>query len=145
MRSAGIALALFCAGTTSSAETLVATRTISPKTVLAAADLTIVKGEVAGALREATAAIGLEARVALYPGRPIRADQLAPAAIVERNQHVALLYRQNGLTISAEGRALGRGANGDVIRVMNMASRTTVSGRIDANGRVVVGGRYAGN
>ncbi|WP_127106868.1 flagellar basal body P-ring formation chaperone FlgA [Pararhodobacter zhoushanensis] len=74
--------------------------------------------------------IGLEARVTLYAGRPIPLASLGPPAMVERNQLVTLVFQQGGLLIRADGRALGRGAEGDAVRIMNLASRSTVSGTI---------------
>jgi flagella basal body P-ring formation protein FlgA len=68
----------------------------------------------------------------------VRAADLGPPALVDRNQIVALDFRAGGLSIRAEGRALARGGAGDVIRVMNLASRTTVSGRIRPDGVVDV-------
>jgi flagellar basal body P-ring formation protein FlgA len=52
---------------------------------------------------------------------------------------VPLIYLSGGLAISTGGRALARGSEGDVIRIMNLASRTTVSGRIGPDGAVYVG------
>lgn len=124
-----------------SAETLTATRMIRPATVIAASDLTVTDVAVPGALGADTDIVGLEARVMLYPGRPIRAGDVGPAALVERNEPVQLIYRQGRLTILAEGRALSRGAAGETVRVMNLASRITVSGQVEMNGSVLVHGR----
>ena len=82
--------------------------------------------------------IGKEARVALYPGRPIRTGDVTTPAVIERNQMVPLVYTSGGLRIEAEGRALARAGPGDYIRVMNLASRTTVTGRVTANGQIEV-------
>jgi flagella basal body P-ring formation protein FlgA len=57
---------------------------------------------------------------------------------VDRNQMVSLVFRSSGLTILTEGRALDRGGVGDVIKVMNLASRTTVTGTIAPDGSVMV-------
>lgn len=121
------------------AEAVVATRMIRAQAVIEAADMTLVDAEIPGALTELQAALGQEARVAIYPGRPIRAQDLGRPAIVERNQIVPLTYRSGALSILTEGRALARGGVGDVIRVMNIASRSTVSGLIGPDGMVVVG------
>jgi len=121
------------------ADSLVATRPIRAQTILVAEDVTLVEAQIDGALGAASAAIGLEARVTIYPGRPIRAGDLGPPAVVERNQIVPLAYRAGPLSILTEGRALARGGVGDVIKVMNLASRTTVSGLIGTDGMVVVG------
>jgi flagella basal body P-ring formation protein FlgA len=42
------------------------------------------------------------------------------------------------LRIAADGRALGRGAAGAHIRVMNLASRNTVGGEVQPDGTVHV-------
>lgn len=121
------------------ADSLIATRTIRAQATLGPEDVTVVAAEIAGAVTETAAALGQEARVAIYAGQPVLASDIGPPARVERNQIVALTYVNGPLAILAEGRALGRGGTGDVIRVMNLASRTTVSGRVAADGSVHVG------
>ncbi|WP_299662431.1 flagellar basal body P-ring formation chaperone FlgA [uncultured Ruegeria sp.] len=131
-------LMLCLAPFTSLAEIVVPTRTIRAKEVIAASDLEIKASEVAGAVQNPEALIGQEARVALYPGRPIRPADIGPPAIVDRNDLVTLVFDRAVLSITAEGRALGRGAVGDRIRVMNLASRTTISGVIRPDGQIEV-------
>ena len=120
------------------ADSIVAARTIRAHSVLTAEDISLVPEALPGAVSDPAAIIGLEARVTLYQGRAIRPGQLGPSASVDRNQLVTLAYRSAGITILAEGRALARGGIGDVIRVMNSSSRTTVSGVIAADGSVIV-------
>jgi len=116
------------------AEILVPLRTIPAHSVISAADLQTSDLVVPGAMIDPAAVIGMETRVALYPGRPILAADLALPATVERNAILPLVYASGNLHISTEGRALDRAGPGDVIRVMNLASRTTVSARIGADG-----------
>lgn len=132
-------LILVCLAMPAAADTVVAARTIRAGVVIAASDVAIAAGETAGALTNPALAIGLEARVMLHAGRPIRPADLGPPALVERNQLVELAFEYGTLSIRAEGRALARGAQGDLIRVLNTASRQTVTGRIRADGVVVVG------
>jgi flagella basal body P-ring formation protein FlgA len=120
------------------ADSVVATRTIRAQSVIVVDDLTTVAAEIPGALDNVAAAVGNEARVAIYAGRPVSADQIGPPAVVGRNEVVALVYATEALAITTEWRALARGAAGDVIRVMNLSSRTTVTGRVAADGSVVV-------
>lgn len=87
-----------------------------------------------GALADPLSVIGQEARVALFAGRPIRGSDIGQPAVVDRNQVVPLLFESVGLLIRTEGRALDRAGPGDVIRVMNISSRTTVTATIDAAG-----------
>lgn len=121
------------------ADTLTTVRLVRPATVLMPEHIGRLSQDVPGALTREDQAIGFEARVTLYPGRPIRPADIGPAALVERNQPVLLVFSQGALTISTEGRSLGRGAAGDAIRVMNLGSRTTVSGIVQADGSVRVG------
>jgi flagellar L-ring protein precursor FlgH len=120
------------------ADTVTALHTLRAQTVISAEDVLIAPGTVAGAASRVEDVIGLETRVAIYKGRPILLQQIGAAKIVERNQIVPLRFSAGALAISAEGRALDRGGAGDVIRVMNTTSRTTVSGVILADGTVSV-------
>ena len=121
------------------AESVVATRTIRAKTLIAPEDLTMVSAELPGALTDPGAALGQEARVAIYAGKPVRHGDFGPPTLVDRNQLVTLVFLSGGLAISTEGRALARGAAGDEIRVMNLGSRNTVTGRVGPDGAVYVG------
>jgi|JI9StandDraft_2_1071091.scaffolds.fasta_scaffold537244_2 flagella basal body P-ring formation protein FlgA len=125
--------------TPAAADSVVATRTIRAQTVIVPEDLTLVSAELGDALQDPSAAYGLETRVAIYAGRPVRPEDLGPPTLVQRNQTVTLVYASGALAISTEGRALARGSEGDTVRVINLASRTTVSGRIGPDGAVYVG------
>ncbi|WP_416348416.1 flagellar basal body P-ring formation chaperone FlgA [Gemmobacter sp.] len=131
-------LLLVLAAAPAQAETLVAARTVRAQTVLSAADLGLIRDTLPGMLADPAEAIGQEARITLYAGRPIRPTDIGPPAIVDRNQIVPLAYQAGPLSIVTEGRALMRGGVGDTIRVMNLASRSTISGRIMADGTVTV-------
>jgi flagellar basal body P-ring formation protein FlgA len=120
-------------------ESVVATRTIRAQTVIGPEDVTLVAAALPGALTDPSQAVGLETRVAIYAGRPVRPGDLGPPTLVERNQVVSLVYLSGSLAIATEGRALARGSVGEVIRIMNIGSRATVSGRIGPDGAVYVG------
>jgi flagellar basal body P-ring formation protein FlgA len=122
-----------------SADTVIAARTIRAQTMLSAGDVTLAKGDVAGAYTALDEVVGQEARVALYAGRPIRSNEVGPPAVIARNQVVVLLFRSGVVTMAAEGRALGRAGVGDRLKVMNLASRQTVTGLVREDGTVTVG------
>ena len=120
------------------AEIVVPTRTIRAKEIISATDLELKPQQVTGVVTDPATLIGQEARIALYPGRPIRVGDVGPPALVDRNDLVVLVFDRQPLSISAEGRALGRGAVGERIRVMNLSSRTTVTGVIRPDGQIEV-------
>jgi flagella basal body P-ring formation protein FlgA len=76
--------------------------------------------------------------VNLYPGRPIRQVEVGAATVIRRNAVVPLVFVRGGLTIELEGRALQPAGAGEAIRVMNLSSRSTVTGVATAAGTVVV-------
>ena len=130
--------AIIC-GSHASAQTVVAVSAIRAKTIISASDIAVVAQNEIGTFSDPNDVIGLEARVNIYPGRPIRISDLGAPAILERNQIVVMTYRVGMLSITAEGRILDRGGVGEFVRVMNMASRVTVTGRVLSNGTIEVG------
>ena len=136
MKSLAILLGLLAEST--AAETLVAARTLPARTIIGPDDVLLHDATVAGGMDQVDLVIGQEARVALYSGRPIRPGDIGPPAVVERNQIVMLVYQRGGIMISTEGRALDRAGPGDLIRVMNLSSRTTVTAQINEAGTAFV-------
>ncbi|MFD1342209.1 flagellar basal body P-ring formation chaperone FlgA [Litorisediminicola beolgyonensis] len=120
------------------ADTVVPTRPIRAAELLSAEALGLAEGETPGAAERIEDIVGLEARITLYPGRPILYRDLLQPALVERNALISIVFDRGGLRISAEGRALGRGAAGDRIRVMNLASRSNLFGTVLPDGSVSV-------
>lgn len=122
-----------------SGQTVIIVNPVRAHSVITAADIDIADGIVAGTASDISQVIGLEARINLYPGRPIPLSEIAPPAILERNQTVQMVYTIGLLTITTEGRALDRAGIGERVRVMNMDSRMTVTGVVMPDGSVEVG------
>lgn len=131
-------VALLAAGSVL-AQSVQPVRAIRAQTVLAAEDLTLAEAAVPGAVGAIELAVGLETKVALYPGRPILESQLGAPALVERNAMVRMIYAEGPLRIVTGGRALDRAAAGEPVRVMNLASRQTVTGTVAPDGSIEVG------
>ena len=124
--------------TTSNAD-IVAKRTIRAQAILTEDDLAIRAGASSNAETELLEFVRMETREVLYAGRPISRSQLGEPAIVQRNEIVQMIYLTGSVQIVTEGRALGRAALGETIRVMNLGSRTTVSAQVEGPARVRVG------
>jgi flagella basal body P-ring formation protein FlgA len=127
-------------GSYTRADTVVAVKTIRANTLLTAADVTLDPTLASAGLSELSEVIGMESRVVLYAGRPILPEHVMAPARVQRNEIVPLVFRQAGLSISTSGRVLDRGAVGDTVRVMNLSSRTTLFGTVQADGSIDVTG-----
>lgn len=134
MRTAILVLTLLWPASALAAD-ITASRTLPAGTVITQDDLTVA-ANVAPALADGM--VGQETRITIYAGRPISANHLRRPRLINRNQMIPLIFQRGTLRIKAEGRALSEGSAGDTITVMNMASRTTVSARIAADGTVHV-------
>lgn len=139
MKQIILTLILFTMSSMALAQSVVPLRAIRSGSIIGAEDVTSIKDEFAGTYKLIDAVIGKEARVTLYPGRPIHLANIGPPALLERNQIVKMTFQMGGLTISAEGRVLDRAGAGDRVRVMNMTSRQTVIGTVKDNGTIKVG------
>lgn len=117
-----------------SAEVLVATRIIPANSVVSAEDIIFRDIDVPGAATDPASVIGMETRKSIFAGRPILASDVGVPAVVERNQIIELVFQSNGLRIKTDGRALDRAGPGDLVRVMNLSSRSIVMASIDERG-----------
>lgn len=131
-------LPLLLLATVANADSVVAARTIRAHTIIEATDVRLAGEHYPAAATALEDVIGLESRTTIYAGKPVSVDQIARPAMIERNQAVVLIFRGSAISITTEGRALGRGAAGEMVKVMNSQSKTTVTGTIQSDGSVVV-------
>lgn len=120
------------------ADIVVPTRTLRPGDILTQEVVRVLEGSNPAVYNKILDVIGQEAQTALYPNKPIFLNQLGPPALIERNQIIQLKFAASRLTIITEGRALERGGLGDRVRIMNLSSRTTFFGYVQADGHVAV-------
>ncbi len=121
------------------AQSVTPVRAIRAQSVIGEADVVMSEDSVAGAFAEIAAVVGQEARTTLYPGRPIMTSQIGAPALIERNELVRMHFNEGALSITTAGRALDRAGIGEMVRVMNLASRQVVTGSVLADGSIEVG------
>lgn len=119
------------------ADTIIAARTIPAGAVVAKEDLRVLEadGGQGGGIERM---IGLQSRRAIYAGTAVRAEDLGPATLVERNEIVTMRYASGRLGIRTEGRALEPGSLGERIRVINLGSRMSITAVVAGEGLVEV-------
>jgi len=66
--------------------------------------------------------IGRAARYGIQAGRPVRANQVSLPELVPRNGLVTMVLETPFMTVTARGRALEAGAEGETVRVANQSS-----------------------
>jgi flagella basal body P-ring formation protein FlgA len=84
--------------------------------------------------------VGKVARLTLLPGHAIPFAGVSNRKVVANGGEVRLVYAEGGLLIMTTGAALQDGSIGDVVRVRNSDSGVTVSGAVQPDGSVKVGG-----
>lgn len=120
------------------ADIVVATAIIRANTIIEPGSVGLKNGIVDGVHSDLSEVVGLEARKSIYPGRPLRFGDVGAPALVERNQIVTLIFSGSGLSIETDGRSLSRAGAGERLRVMNLASRSTITGIVTPDGNVLV-------
>src|SRR5882757_3678908 len=83
-------------------------------------------------------AVGMQARKQLRAGQALKVADLAKPDLVQRDQNVTLIYETSGLYLTIRGKALDGGTEGDVVNVLNLQSKRTVSGVVIGRGQVAV-------
>jgi flagella basal body P-ring formation protein FlgA len=96
------------------------------------------KAEVGNDLALRDNAVGMQARRQLRAGQALKTADLARPDLVTRDQNVTLIYQAAGLYLTIRGKALDGGTEGDVVSVMNLQSKRTVSGTVTGRGQVTI-------
>jgi flagella basal body P-ring formation protein FlgA len=86
----------------------------------------------------AAEAAGLSARRPLREGQPLRRADLMRTQHVERGAAVTMIYAADGLSLTLRAKALGSGAQGDVIAVQNLQSKRVVNAVVSGPSQVTV-------
>ncbi len=82
--------------------------------------------------------IGKTPRRGLRAGYPVIASAVRRPVLVPKGSLVTLILQTQKMTLTARGKALQPGSDGDVIRVNNLQSNTVIEGEVVASGRVKV-------
>ena len=122
-------------------EAAVLARGVESKEVLKASDVVVErrpKSEVGPDVASRERAVGMQVRRALRAGQALRVADLAKPDLVTRDQAVTLVYESAGLYLTIRGKAIENGTEGDVVNVLNLQSKRTVSGIVVGRGQVSV-------
>jgi flagella basal body P-ring formation protein FlgA len=122
-------------------EAAVLARNIERNEVLKSSDVLVErrpKAEVGGDAATRDRAVGMQARRQLRAGQAVKVADLAKPDLVQRDQNVTLIYESPGLYLTVRGKATEGGTEGDVVNVMNLQSKRTVSGVVTGRGQVSI-------
>ena len=82
--------------------------------------------------------IGRELNRTIYAGHVIDIAYVRAPTLIIRNAQISMIYTYGALQLTAKGKALQTGGEGDLISVMNLSSRKKISAIIIGVDRVEV-------
>ncbi|HSK40785.1 MAG TPA: flagellar basal body P-ring formation chaperone FlgA, partial [Arenibaculum sp.] len=117
-------------------------RTIRSGEVIGDADITWIEQRMTRnadrAVRDAADLVGMSPRRTLPPNAPVHPRDLRQPSLVARGSLVTMVLESRSMTLTAQGRALQDGADGDVVRVVNTMSNRTIEATVAGPGLVAV-------
>ena len=122
-------------------EAAVLARNVERNEVLKGSDVVVERrprAEVGADVAARDRAVGMQARRQLRAGQALKTADLAKPDLVQRDQNVTLIYEAAGLYLTVRGKALDGGTEGDVVNVLNLQSKRTVSGVVTGRGQVSI-------
>src|SRR2546423_1491735 len=138
-----VAFSAFAQAPAEQMDVVVPAHDIARGAVLAEGDLTMKSIAVMrandGIVRNASDAAGREAKRALRAGEFLRNSDLKRPTLVAKGANVTMIFEAPGIHLTAVGRALAEGGEGDSIAVLNPTSYRQVVAVVTAPGTVRVG------
>jgi flagella basal body P-ring formation protein FlgA len=122
-------------------EAAVLTRNVERNELLKSSDVMIErrpKAEVGSDAATRGAAIGMQMRRQVRAGQALRTADLAKPDLVQRDDNVTLIFESAGLYLTIRGKALENGTEGDMVNVLNLQSKRTISGVVVGRGQVAI-------
>ena len=119
----------------------VLTRSVERTDILKSADVVVERRPRAEVGPDAAAreqAVGMQMRRSVRAGQPLRVADLAKPDLVQRDQAVTVIFQTAGLYLTTRGKALDNGTEGDVVSVLNIQSKRTVTGTVTGRGQVTI-------
>jgi len=93
---------------------------------------------VTDALTKPEHVVNQAARRALRANQTLRAADLMKPQIIARDDAVTIVFRSKAITLTLRGKAMGNGAEGDTISVLNPQSKRIVQATVTAPGVVTI-------
>ena len=82
--------------------------------------------------------VGMSAKYGLRPNEMVRRSDVERPILVERGSLVTVTLNHGPMALTAQGKALERGAKGDVVQIINRRSQTVFEGEVTGPGRAMV-------
>jgi flagella basal body P-ring formation protein FlgA len=116
------------------------TRNVDRGDVLKASDVVIERRPKAEVGSDAARgrAVGMQMRKSARAGQALKAADLGKPDLVQRDDNVTLIYEASGIYLTARGKAVDSGTEGDTVTVLNLQSKRTISGVVVGRDQVAI-------
>ena len=122
-------------------EAAILTRNVERGDVLKASDVVTErrpKAEVGSDAAPRGHAVGMQMRKGLRAGQPLRVSDLGKPDLVQKDDNVTLIYEAAGIYLTARGKAIDNGTEGDTVTVLNLQSKRTITGTVVGRDQVTI-------
>jgi flagellar basal body P-ring formation protein FlgA len=122
-------------------EAAILTRNVERGDVLKASDVVTErrpKAEVGSDAAPRGHAVGMQMRKGLRAGQPLRGADLGKPDLVQKDDNVTLIYEAAGIYLTARGKAIDNGTEGDTVTVLNLQSKRTITGTVVGRDQVTI-------
>jgi len=120
----------------------VLTTTVARGEIIRAGDVALAPVRIgralSGVITDPYALVGKQARRTIQEGSPVKASQVQTPLLVNRGEPVVIYYALKTMNLTAKGKALDSGGQGDMIRVLNPKSNRTLMAKVVQPNQVVV-------
>jgi flagella basal body P-ring formation protein FlgA len=122
-------------------EAVVLTRNVERTDILKSSDLMVErrpKAEIGGDAAVRDRALGMQVRRSMRAGQALKVADLVKPDLVQRDQGVTLIFQTAGIYLTTRGKAVDNGTEGDVVSVVNLQSKRTVTGVVTGRAQVTI-------
>jgi flagellar basal body P-ring formation protein FlgA len=122
-------------------EAAILTRNVERGDVLKASDVVTErrpKAEVGSDAAPRVGAVGMQMRKGLRAGQALRVADLGKPDLVQKDDNVTLIYEAAGIYLTARGKAIDNGTEGDTVTVLNLQSKRTITGTVVGRDQVTI-------
>jgi flagellar basal body P-ring formation protein FlgA len=119
----------------------VLTRNVERGDVLKASDVAMErrpKAEIGSDAAARGRTIGMQMRRSLRAGQALHAADVGKPDLVQKDDNVTLIYESAGIYLTARGKAIDNGTEGDTVSVLNLQSKRTITGTVVGRDQVAI-------
>ena len=117
------------------------TRNVERGEVVKASDVVVErrpKAEVGADAATRGRTVGMQMRRSLRAGQPLRVADVGKPDLVQKDDNVTLIYESAGIYLTASGKAIDNGTDGDTVNVLNLQSKRTITGTVVGRDQVAI-------